>query len=55
MDKPKLKRRECLRCDRPFMSEGAHHRLCKDCRAFLKVSDEGINPQPLRTKVESPE
>lgn len=26
------RRRPCLRCTRPFDSEGPHNRLCKDCR-----------------------
>lgn len=24
--------RACMCCERPFLSEGAHHRLCKNCR-----------------------
>ncbi len=53
MNKITPKRRPCMRCDRSFMSEGPHHRLCTDCRAFLKGSEEGINPQPLRVKIAS--
>lgn len=34
-------RRTCLRCDRPFLSEGRHNRLCDACRAYLAAS-----PQP---------
>ena len=34
--RPKTTRRPCLRCDRPFKSEGNHHRLCPDCRALLE-------------------
>jgi hypothetical protein len=30
--KPSL--RLCLRCRRDFMSDGAHNRLCKTCRAL---------------------
>jgi hypothetical protein len=30
-----LKRRACLRCNRRFLSEGPHHRLCGACRASL--------------------
>ena len=33
-------RRVCLRCDREFMSEGKHHRLCNYCReASAEVTD----------------
>ena len=31
------KQRACLRCDRTFLSEGPHHRLCQACREFLAV------------------
>lgn len=31
----KLKPRACLRCDRRFLSEGPHNRLCQACRDFL--------------------
>jgi len=31
----KPKRRACLRCDQPFLSEGPHHRLCERCRQAL--------------------
>lgn len=27
-----VKRRECLRCDREFESEGVQHRLCHNCK-----------------------
>ena len=33
-----LRRRVCLRCDRPFLSEGPHHRLCERCREVLAAS-----------------
>ena len=33
--KIKIKNRDCLRCDRVFLSEGAHNRLCNACRRFL--------------------
>jgi hypothetical protein len=29
------KERACLRCDRRFLSEGPHNRLCQTCREFL--------------------
>jgi hypothetical protein len=31
-------RRACIRCEKPFWSEGAHHRMCGHCR---KDSDSG--------------
>jgi 5-methylcytosine-specific restriction endonuclease McrA len=34
----KLKRRDCLRCDREFWSEGPHHRLCQTCRQTIAAS-----------------
>ncbi len=34
----KLKRRNCLRCDREFWSEGPHHRLCQICRQVIAAS-----------------
>jgi hypothetical protein len=30
--------RTCLRCGRRFGSEGAHNRLCDQCRAFLDTN-----------------
>jgi 5-methylcytosine-specific restriction endonuclease McrA len=38
----RLKRRDCLRCDRKFWSEGPHHRLCQGCRQSIASS-----PSPL--------
>jgi hypothetical protein len=38
----KLKRRNCLRCDREFWSEGPHHRLCQTCRQLIAAS-----PSPM--------
>lgn len=29
----RLKRRKCITCSTPFMSEGAHHRMCTRCRS----------------------
>jgi hypothetical protein len=34
----KVKRRNCLRCDREFLSEGPHHRLCQTCRQVIAAS-----------------
>jgi hypothetical protein len=34
----KPKRRDCLRCDREFWSEGPHHRLCHMCRQVIAAS-----------------
>jgi len=39
-------RRPCLRCDRVFVSQGAHHRLCHTCRAYLA---QHPSPEPLYT------
>jgi hypothetical protein len=36
-----LTQRNCLRCDRSFMSTGAYNRLCHPCREFIDV-----NPTP---------
>lgn len=30
-EKPETTARPCLRCRKPFESEGAHHRLCLPC------------------------
>jgi hypothetical protein len=34
----KLTRRDCLRCERPFHSEGPFNRLCKSCLEYLNAS-----------------
>jgi len=34
----KMKRRNCLRCDGEFLSEGSHHRLCRTCRQVIAAS-----------------
>ena len=28
------KRRPCITCGKPFLSEGPHHRMCAPCRAW---------------------
>jgi hypothetical protein len=38
----KVKRRNCLRCDREFYSEGPHHRLCHICRQFIAASPSPV-------------
>jgi hypothetical protein len=43
----KPKRRDCLRCDRVFLSEGAHNRLCQSCREFLAASPTPAEEYPL--------
>lgn len=43
----KLKRRDCLRCDRVFLSEGPHNRLCQACREFLAASPTPAEEYPL--------
>jgi hypothetical protein len=40
--------RACLRCDRRFVSEGPHHRLCQACREFLAVAPTPVEEYPLR-------
>lgn len=37
-DPREARRRACLRCDRPFMSEGPYNRLCEACRWFINAS-----------------
>jgi hypothetical protein len=34
----KLTQRDCLRCDRAFLSEGPFNRLCKTCLEYLNTS-----------------
>ena len=40
--------RACLRCDRTFVSEGPHHRLCQACREFLAVAPTPVEEYPFR-------
>jgi hypothetical protein len=35
-------RRDCLRCDRAFPSEGPHHRLCDRCRNYLALDSTPV-------------
>jgi len=35
-DTSRLKRRDCLRCSKPFPSHGPHIRLCQKCREHLE-------------------
>lgn len=35
----RIKRRPCLSCGDPFLSEGAHHRLCNRCRGRSGEAD----------------
>ena len=37
-----LKRRDCLRCDREFSSEGPHHRLCQVCLQVIVASPSPV-------------
>jgi hypothetical protein len=38
----------CLTCDRPFMSEGIHNRVCPDCRGTVEFTGgSGIAPAPV--------
>ena len=43
----KMKRRFCLRCDREFLSEGPHNRLCQSCRGFLTAAPTPMEEYPL--------
>jgi hypothetical protein len=43
----RMKRRLCLRCDREFLSEGPHNRLCQPCREFLAVAPTPVEEYPL--------
>jgi hypothetical protein len=36
--KDELTQRDCLRCDREFLSEGPYNRLCKPCLEYLSTS-----------------
>jgi hypothetical protein len=38
----KTKRRNCLRCNREFWSEGPHHRLCQTCRQVIAASPSPV-------------
>jgi hypothetical protein len=41
---PKLiKARDCLRCDRTFLSSGPHNRICQDCRS---LAEHHPTPEP---------
>ena len=43
----RMKRRLCLRCDREFLSEGPHNRLCQSCREALAASPTPMEEYPL--------
>ena len=34
-EKPKInkKKRDCMMCNKPFLSEGIHNRICRNCKA----------------------
>jgi hypothetical protein len=38
--------RNCLRCTRPFESEGAHNRMCNYCRGYAPLMDTQFVPDP---------
>ena len=48
----KLKRRDCLRCDREFWSEGPHHRLCQICRQVIAASSSPVEEYSVLTNHE---
>ena len=35
------KRRPCITCGKPFLSDGPHHRMCKGCRAWASDVYQG--------------
>lgn len=37
--RPKKQQRDCLSCRRPFVSEGAHNRMCGECRRGERIYD----------------
>ena len=41
--------RVCLRCDKPFLSEGPHNRLCLKCRSVLNYSRSPKSNYPSHT------
>jgi hypothetical protein len=43
----RMRRRLCLRCDREFLSEGPHNRLCQSCREYLAGAPTPIEESPL--------
>lgn len=49
----KLKRRDCLRCDREFWSEGPHHRLCQICQQVIAASSSPVEEYSVLTNRES--
>jgi hypothetical protein len=38
-------KRDCLRCDRTFLSAGTHNRLCQPCREFLDINPTPVEPR----------
>jgi len=41
--RPQPQQRRCLKCDRMFPSEGAHHRVCDPC----KWTEDWRHPEPV--------
>jgi hypothetical protein len=39
--------RACLRCDRRFLSEGSHNRLCQACREYLAIAPTPVEEYPF--------
>lgn len=37
----KCKTRPCITCGQPFLSEGAHNRMCKGCRTWASDVYQG--------------
>ncbi len=39
--KARWKQRKCITCNKKFMSEGAHHRMCDACRKGARSFHDG--------------
>jgi len=47
---PPRQRRACLRCDKPFRSEGRDNRLCRQCQQALAIGPSPAHEYRLRTR-----
>jgi hypothetical protein len=45
-ERPATVKRPCLRCEKPFDSEGPHNRMCNGCRSYAPVMDSPFTPDP---------
>ncbi|UTS79538.1 hypothetical protein OL67_000585 [Phaeobacter piscinae] len=44
------KRRKCMTCSDPFMSEGAHNRMCNPCRARTSADTRSYSFAPRASR-----